>query len=395
MSIIKNLALFCIALFVLQACDKKNDSSHTIKEIKLNPAQSRSIKFSEVFSSVEVVKLSDESLLGEIKKVIYSNQNIYLVCSNGIHIFDYQGNFKSKIDKLGEAPGEYKSLTDVFVSNDKIEVLDRKGRRIIYFNLDGTYESEWNIETFADSFHKINDDLYAFYKGNNRQKEKDFLFLIKSKSKNNKVYEDLEMKMNQTGYIQFSDLTNFSEYKGKPTFSYSSSNTIYEVGEDKLTPRYKLDFGKHNITDDFLNRDYEDVSYFMTAFLKSDYAFLIDAFHESDKTIFFSFDLAANKKHVFLSKNNGEAIIANKMIDDLDNIFSYDTDYENTPKTIVDDKLCYLIDPLTLKEKLFLFKQKEPNSKWEALLKKYPMMEKIISNAKPAVNPVILLAKMK
>ena len=185
------------------------------------------------------------------------------------------------------------------------------------------------------------------------EKDKDYVYVTKSRSSGNTRSEYIEMIPSQVKYMQFTDLTNFSQYKSDISFLYSSSNVIYKIKNEIFSPRFIVDFGKNSIESAFLEKKYDDVAYFMNAFWKKDYAFFIDAFFESESKIFFSFDVSKEKRHVFFDKKNRKPIIAKKMVDDFsDGFMSFDVSYLNTPRGVLDEKLYYLIEPSILKEKL-------------------------------------------
>ena len=62
------------------SCTSNNKSESTLKSIEVNPTESKTILYSELFTDVEVMKLESDgyNYLSEITKVIVKNNKIYI-----------------------------------------------------------------------------------------------------------------------------------------------------------------------------------------------------------------------------------------------------------------------------------------------------------------------------
>ncbi len=75
------------------------------------------------------LETSDESLIGEIKKIVIQNDKLYVLNSQStIKVFDDKGKFLSGIDKKGRGPGEYIEISDFQVLGNNIYVLQGSTR---------------------------------------------------------------------------------------------------------------------------------------------------------------------------------------------------------------------------------------------------------------------------
>jgi hypothetical protein len=121
--------LYLSLILLLQGCNEKTTSITDVEKIKINVFDAKNVNFSEVYESMELLKLSNETILGQIKNIRFYDKKIFVVCDNGIFVYDEKGDLISKLDKKGEGPNEYRSLTDAIVTDGKIEILDRKQKK--------------------------------------------------------------------------------------------------------------------------------------------------------------------------------------------------------------------------------------------------------------------------
>lgn len=93
-----------------------------------------------IIKDIEYVPLetADQSLLGNIKKVLFKNNKFYILDTsenNGVYIFDRKGRFLSAINKQGEAPDEYIELMDMDVDNEgNVYIADNARMNLLKYN---------------------------------------------------------------------------------------------------------------------------------------------------------------------------------------------------------------------------------------------------------------------
>lgn len=84
-------------------------------------------KFSEFAEAVEMVPLefTDESILGEIKKVVLSEDFIFVMerdNSAGIYTFDRSGKFLYRIGSRGQGPEECADVDDFRLMKRQVDI---------------------------------------------------------------------------------------------------------------------------------------------------------------------------------------------------------------------------------------------------------------------------------
>ncbi len=380
---------FIIVGFMLSCGFNENEGNLSVKQISLNTNLVKEVNFSEVFDKIQFVKISDEVMVGEILDLKIHENKIYILSNNALYIFNIKGKFLSKLDKGGEGPNEYSRIQDFQIVNENIEILDKKKEKMVTFDSLGNFVNSWRIKFFASKFLYLGDNNYAFYKGNILQTNKDYKIFILNK-KTGKIsikYDRINKK--QTNFLQFNDIQNFSSLKSSFNYFNSTSYLIHNFTNNNIEPKYKIDFGSENIDEKMLYKDYKDVSYFLEDFWKKDFSFLIDAFYETDKSIFFCFDKGRKRNHVFYNKITKNSIICNKLNDDIFRIFNFETEYINTPRTLFGSSLIYCLEV-----DQFLKELKKPQY-YSKLLNKNPDLKFDKPIGALGMNPIIMIAHLK
>lgn len=107
-----------------------------------------SLHLSRFCDSLEVIKLDDreEAMIGTITKIGMYNNLILVLDRNvakSIFVFDRQGRFLTRIGRIGNGPGDYLSITDFVVDENKnvLYVLDNRANKIKCYDI-----NSWNLK---------------------------------------------------------------------------------------------------------------------------------------------------------------------------------------------------------------------------------------------------------
>jgi hypothetical protein len=136
-------------------------------------------ELSEIIDTVIYIPLetNKECLIGRIDKIIQHN-NVFYICdriTNTLFLFDKNGKFKSKYNKIGRGPYEYLSLEDIDVDLDGFCYLLDNGKIIVLEpDLNGSKEIKLStrshrLAVFNDMYavtgiHFRHDELFLFSK---------------------------------------------------------------------------------------------------------------------------------------------------------------------------------------------------------------------------------------
>lgn len=121
---------------IICTCCKSDAPVAASEQIDLDGLSKRACEF-----RVEIVRLfsletTDESLIVRADKIISKAPYIYILDSKqkAVFIFDYDGRYSAKIDKIGRAGGEYASIEDFDVGDDgDLYILSAYGKKIIRY----------------------------------------------------------------------------------------------------------------------------------------------------------------------------------------------------------------------------------------------------------------------
>ncbi|MDH8702113.1 hypothetical protein M2138_001467 [Dysgonomonadaceae bacterium PH5-43] len=170
----KNIYHYAIAvLFMLTAmsCEKQTETEATtdnnFKIVDIDFSNEKDVYFSQIADSITYVQLetNKECLIGQITDVKYKN-GIYYISDKSytIFLFDNKGKFISKLNKVGQGPGEYSYIQSFDVdTKGNIHILDLFTKKILVYTSDIEFTSSTSgIEDLPQEFY-VTDEKYVLY----------------------------------------------------------------------------------------------------------------------------------------------------------------------------------------------------------------------------------------
>ncbi len=306
--------IFAILAIFLYGCTPKTEKSTDI--LSLNEyLNNKEVNIAEYIDDVYVVPLetTDESLIGSLKKVIITADNIVVfhndTYATGIVIFDKQGRFVSNIS-IGEGPNDIIAPFDVNVDNAKNEILVAQGTGLIKrFDMNGKSNGEYKVPADYASF-LISNQEFIFFALNTMNVGNDIL-------EGKKIYAT-----NRNLEIIDSDLpeNNLPNYGGQllkaaesAIVSQGLNDTIYSYSTKAgLSPRFILDYSdKH-----FDMTDVHD-TYSMIIEQSKQNAFIYSGnyLETRDHSYMNLINMAEQRiLHVFRNNNTGEIIAGSALL---------------------------------------------------------------------------------
>ena len=76
-----------------------------------------------------------------------------------ILLFQHDGKFITKIDKLGRGAGEYLSVEDFCVKDSLVYILSRAQRRILVYDWKATFVDKIDLDDWYQHFEIVDDKL--------------------------------------------------------------------------------------------------------------------------------------------------------------------------------------------------------------------------------------------
>ena len=250
------LLLLVGSIYFCPAC-KQNNTSNDITHIEISPKSvAEEVNLSNFSDSVSYVslQLGEDDLIGNVQKVYIGNKYIYLEdrILKQILVFDLNGQYISKLAKLGDGPDCYLWITSIFFDpkEEYIEIVDMARRKILKYDL-----LSFNLISSTDFNPKLNynaclrstDNTYYFVTQQldnivNESPTNTELVIMKEGKFYNK-YFDKKITTNNSYYSIIAE-TILQNADGKIFYSSMFSNTFHQINDTTLTPLYYFDFGE-------------------------------------------------------------------------------------------------------------------------------------------------------
>ena len=232
----KNNYLITIGIFLpvlLTSCRSDQTIPTVIQETTTRPVVTEVL--SDIIDTCKFIPLetaSDKSLVGHISKILKYKDKFYIATDNKrILVFNTDGSFSHRIDRLGRGPQEYADLADFDIADDRIIVLSH--HKIVVYTLDGAHVSSTPFD-FNGLNIKVVGDNYLL-----RSNKESFLRTIDIRSgKTGSLQVDMQQNMRlgrKNCFLPF-DRGVLIQQGHSNIFSYYSADAPTEISEIALLP---------------------------------------------------------------------------------------------------------------------------------------------------------------
>jgi hypothetical protein len=212
------------------------------------------IDFSLYLDSVKYVKLelTDESIIGQIDKVVIYDERIYIfdTQTSGLFVFDMDGHYLHRIARIGQGPEEYTRLHffDIDRENRHIVLTDLMTSWIMRYDLNGNFLSRQKIPVWCFGASVLPNKgvvLYADFRDNSDKLEQEYNLLYLDSVMNIKQaffpYNSKDFDQRMKPPVALGGL--FYAFKDNLYFTFGGGNTVYQMTGDSLISKYQFDFG--------------------------------------------------------------------------------------------------------------------------------------------------------
>jgi len=282
--------------------------SPKIETIHITKNIVEAISIDDIFSEYEFVSLeaTDSSLLGFLSKIVLKN-NIFFV-SDGRRIiqFSIHGDYLRTLDMRGRGPQEYLGITDFVISEEAIIIWDQNDKTVLRYSLDNKFIDKQKLEDFIATIHMIGKDKLLFSSAYPRGA--DYKFMIRDVETMELLANFCPIDESQITYRHFMGQQNYYEYKNTLLFHEPMNNYIYKIENFECMPIYYMDIYGQNPPDEFWSKEYQDIREVREKAQQNRYCFGVSVYAESDKQIFFCFDVENKSRRCIYAKETGESV---------------------------------------------------------------------------------------
>ena len=279
---------YCIILIliILASCSSSDNENLECANYEIIPIDEHIWNLKEVIDTCYTVSLetSSASLLGNLYKVeIDSVIGISDDISNSLFLYTLNGEFLINLSNNGLGPGEYDQMSDFVISSEDktVKVLDAMQNKIITYSWNGNYieESKLPLNSGISIFSMLNDSTLLLDQQVRRNEDK-WKYRILALSEEGTVLNKM-MPYKQFSDVSLSARRTFFRVNDTLTYLPTYSNVLYSIIENKVIPRFKLDFGDKWIKDDYAFDKNKDPMSFVKGLSKTDFVYFVNVLETS------------------------------------------------------------------------------------------------------------------
>jgi len=265
-----SVTLFLFTITIIIGCTgRKSGETSDVEPVKPYPhvinmtegfQNTGQIKLSDIADSIRYIILSKDKqlLLGSIRSVQVTDNNIYLIADNLVMRFDHTGRFLNSFGSIGRGPQEYLrgSIYTTTPEDEKIIILRSAMYSYLSFKPDGDYigTNDFPVPRTLYSFSCISDSAFlcTFYYVGSFMKDYihnsiDLSAGLFDSEGNQKQAIEHPLK---NEIISKNDITKV--ISSAPTYTFfhnrivlsTSGDTIYEVDGKSITKGFIIDWGQ-------------------------------------------------------------------------------------------------------------------------------------------------------
>lgn len=251
--------LIITVIFLISSCgsnSEKQNSDSSLEDVDvISIAEITPSKLSDVVDDIgyTALKYHPEHRAYRIDKVLIEDGLIYIFdyySGRSLSVYDLKGNFQFAITKPGQGPDQYLEVQDFLIDKGKIEVLDARGRLIIY-NENGVFERSEKLPFVAQAFSKVEGN-YLFQTGkipNELGENGKPCEVVQYNLETKKTDCQLEIHNGKKPH-SFKERNILKNIGGITYYSTYFNDTIYRKQGDKFTPRFIMNFSSNALPDD-------------------------------------------------------------------------------------------------------------------------------------------------
>lgn len=304
-----------------------------VKHIKIDIKDAEEKILSSIVDSISYVFLetNDSCLIGNIDKVVAYNNRFYILDkekSKTLFIFDARGKLITKINRKGKGPGEYSTPDDFVIDKEEktVEIYNRALKKILKFNMDGKFLSEFHFPFYSSSLIALPNNTYAVYSSycTNPMGSNEYASNILIVKENGKILGHYLPFSKHQAAKSIGMNYNFSSPDAFGTFIELLNDTIYSIDSTRIfKPLYVADFHGKNVPNTITEK-VQNSNAFDEEVMSGDYAFMSGQYCENH--LYASFLSYYQKSIIWclLNKQNRDVEVVSKVRNDINIVgFSY------------------------------------------------------------------------
>ena len=316
--------VYVLILLIFASCQTRNNGEPDTAIVPIRLEWDKVVDELDYSSMVEdsvlVIPLEtrDDCLIGEMTKMVYQNNLIYVSdnVSKAIYVFDETGKLVTKLRAVGNGPGEYLNITSFVVRGTDIVIYDHFASRLLFYNAKGEFiKTEDAKDVWGMDIVSLGDKIWFVNDGGRLERGFYHLFSVNA----DKAGEhDAFLPFQDPGEQGWGTDDYLAPLKDEALFYYFPFDTLYTLKDNKAYPSYVVDFGKKRLPQQYIHADGRTA---LKAAIRDHYIGGVDRVVQSDNYIFILFSDCIDSYTAIYDKRTGGTIITkdlfNKKLGDL------------------------------------------------------------------------------
>ena len=348
----QTLIISAFFILLMGACTPHAKDS---TNISFNLTPDNEILFSEIFDEAEyhLLLAQDSVQLGEIERFRVSTRYFGFISTTGpvcspkktVYILNkVKFDLKLTISKQGYGPDEYVNLSDIYLGDEEIQLLDKCGKKILVYDYEGNLKKRIEIPINAFSFFDAGDGEYWLY-ANNDIKDMDYQLIRYNPTDSVIDKEYLPIDKHIASYLLLGTGTNFVSNDRNLYFYSPPVQTIYTLSNDTIEKAYTFDFGKYNVPEGYYKQHFNDIVDFSNKTNKAGYVYFITNYGLNKDNLVLSFFLNNEPFIAFGNTQTMATTCGNILTDDINDLKGFKFDYTNQSFDVYRNVLYMIVNP--------------------------------------------------
>ncbi|MGV8096486.1 MAG: 6-bladed beta-propeller [Mangrovibacterium sp.] len=315
----KKLIYLLAILFFIYSCGLQNQHNQ-LDTIKISLHETPQIDVESIIESIDLVPLetNEDCLISHVDKIKIYEDKVFVLdrgAGNIIVFSSITGKFISKVSKQGKGFGEYITIADFDINpkNGELYIIDGMTDKVLVFK-DAEFIRDYKLKLGAKvaSICFLNTGNIAFSTQIYTLSDEWRYHLLITDNNLNLIKKDIHYE--KIASLVMAPISSFVCFENTISYLPVYRDTIYHISKDLIAPKYKLDFGKNWIDEEFLYSKNLNSMTFLQELEKSNSIYFLNTI-ESNSHIFIYFTFK-NEKYAFLyDKETGKGAFLMKYME--------------------------------------------------------------------------------
>ena len=281
----RRTAYYLISLIFCACAENKTENDVDSMYIDINSAKGfiSGEAIMDTTNSAIIPLESDKVTIGYIEDCKIRDNNIYIVDGGRreLHVFEINGKYLGTLSHSGKAENEYIEISDFYVTESNIYILDNPSRKILLYNNKYGFVSAIKIHDYwANNLFVIDRNIFLVNEGSDCKYGKYHIFKINERGEMIDKYIPFDYN---PGLVCENP---FAAQGDTIWYCQRDKNTVYKITDNGCDEYLRIDFGQHALPEKYKKMDAKALA---NEKIDKSFSLGIQSIKVSDNYIFMSF----------------------------------------------------------------------------------------------------------